>query len=258
MAACAASRRFLATLAAELTCNEHGSDLIGRLHRAGRARGRRARGLPGRAGAATAGGHEHQGRVGLGQEHDASAAAAAGRGARAGLERLRGHQPRHLAQVPPRLRDARRREQVRGGADRPRAQADRPEARSLHGAKGRARWHVTPADRPLPVRQLRARSRRGGGQPAAHPLRPSGLHVLHDHAPGGDGRARLGARSAGRPLQGGRRPARAQRRSLHRHAAGCSSPGPPRRTRRSTTSSSTTTCPKASGRGRSRSAPTAR
>ena len=60
---------------------------------------------------------------------------------------------------------------------------------------------------------------RGGRQPAADPVRPPGLHVLHDHAAGCDRRARLAARPAGRPLQGGRRPARPQHRGLHRHAA---------------------------------------
>ena len=133
------------------------------------------------------------------------------------MERFRRRQPGHLAQVPARLRRARRRVQVRRRVHRPRAGDRRPEARPLHGAQGRARRHDPPADRPLPLRQLRARLRPGGQQPA-HALRPRGLHVLHDHAAARDGRARVAARPGGRALQGGRRHARAQRRGLRRHA----------------------------------------
>ena len=98
-------RTFLAALAAELTCNEHGSELIGRLiepHVREAAAREGYRVVPAQL---NAGGHEHQGRVGIRQEHDAAAATAAGGGTRAVLERLRRDQPGHLAQVPPRLRD---------------------------------------------------------------------------------------------------------------------------------------------------------
>ena len=49
-----------------------------------------------------------------------------------------------------------------GGAFTARGTAHRrPEARSLHGAQGAARAHLAPADRSVPVRQLRARFQRG-------------------------------------------------------------------------------------------------
>ena len=80
-----------------------------------------------------------------------------------------------------------------------------------------ARDHA-PAHRPLPLRQLRAGVRRGRQQPA-DALRAHGVPVLHDHAAGIDRRARVEARPRGRPLQGGRRPARAQHRGVRGHAA---------------------------------------
>ena len=160
-----------------------------------------------------AGRDEHERRVRVGQEHDAAAAAPARGRARPRLARLRRGEPRHLAQVPARLRLARRGVQVRRRLHRSRARDRRPQARPLHGAPGRARGHAASPDRPVPVRQLRARLERGGQQPP-HPLRPRGLHVLHDHAAARDGRARLGAGPRVRPLQGGRRHARAQRRGL--------------------------------------------
>ena len=187
--------------------------------RAAHRGGRRDAGLPPAAAARAAGGDEHQGRLGLGQEHDAAAAARARQGARPRLGRFRPDQPRHLAQVSARLRQPGRGEQIRRLAHRPRAQDHRPEARSLHGPEGRARSDVPSADRSLPLRQLRRGGRGRGGRAPADPLRRGGLHVLHDHAADRDGRARLAAGSGGRALQGGRRPARSQRRSLHRDAA---------------------------------------
>ena len=109
-----------------------------------------------------AGRDEHERRVRVRQEHDAAAAAPARGRARPRLARLRRGEPRHLAQVPARLRLARRGVQVRRRLHRSRARDRRPQARPLHGAPGRARGHAASPDRPVPVRQLRARLERGG------------------------------------------------------------------------------------------------
>ncbi len=85
----------------------------GRAHRAARPARGGGRGLPPAPRPGAAGRHEHEGRVRLRQEHDASAAAPARRRARPRLGRLRRRQPGHLAQVPARLRRARRGVQVR-------------------------------------------------------------------------------------------------------------------------------------------------
>ena len=79
--------------------------------------------------------------------------------------------------------------------------------------KATARRHVAPADRSLPLRQLRAALGRSRQQPA-DALRPHRLPVLHDHAAGVARRARVEPRARGRPVQGSRRHAGAQRRGL--------------------------------------------
>ncbi len=87
------------------------------------------------------------------------------------LERIRAHQPGHLAQAAARLRHARRRVQIRRRVYRRGVEDHRSEARSLRGAQGRAWGHLASADRPVSLRQLRARLRRSGQQPSDS-LRP--------------------------------------------------------------------------------------
>ena len=77
--------------------------------------------------------------------------------------------PGLLAQVPPGLRFARSRPPLRRHADGPGAGARRREARSPHGRQGRRRSHVAPADRSLPLRQLRAGERARSARSAAIP-----------------------------------------------------------------------------------------
>ena len=70
----------IAALATDLACNAYGSEVIGRAHRAAAAQGRRgSEPLRPAAAPGAAGRHEHQGRVGIGQEHAAPAAEAARR-----------------------------------------------------------------------------------------------------------------------------------------------------------------------------------
>ena len=102
-------------------------------------------------------GHEHQGRVGLGQEHAASAAKSAGGPDRCALGRVRTHQSRHLAQAAARLRRTGLRVQIWRSVHRRRSADHRPEARPIHGAQGGKRQHVAPAHRSVSLRQLRAR-----------------------------------------------------------------------------------------------------
>ena len=68
------SREMIAALATDIACNDLGASEIGRLLEPLAAGGGRCRGLPAAAAAGAAGGHEHQGSVGLGQEHAAPAA----------------------------------------------------------------------------------------------------------------------------------------------------------------------------------------
>ena len=103
----------LAPIAVGLACNDHGAEVDRHAHRAAHPRRGAGRRLSPAAGPGAAGRHEHERRVRLGQEHDAAAAAPPRGRARRGMERLRRRQPGHLAQVPARLRRARRRVQVR-------------------------------------------------------------------------------------------------------------------------------------------------
>ena len=121
-------RTFLAALTAELTCNEHGSDVIGRLiephlREAALREGYQVVPAQPRPVVMNTKGASASGKSTMRPLQRRLAA-----GTRAVLERLRRHQPGHLAQVPPGLRIPWRREQICGHADRPRAHADRSEA----------------------------------------------------------------------------------------------------------------------------------
>ena len=249
----------LTELAVTLVCNDYGSEVIGDAIVPYCPGSGRARRLPPIAAAGEAGRHERQGRLGLRQEHDAAAAENPGaassicRGTKFALispdiwrkflldygslgaaYKYAGTLSGHEVEIIDKKLD--RRMAVR---------ADRGEM--PHLLIDRFRF-----DSFVPESEGR------GSKPAADAVRRSGLHVLHDHAAGNDGRARLDARAAGRPLQGGRRSAGAQCRSLYRHARIVLHLGAVEPESASTTSFSTTASRKAARRAPWRSAGTAR
>ena len=208
----------------------------------------------------TPGGHEHEGRIGLRQEHDASTAAAAGRGTGvAVLERLRRHQPGHLAQVPPRiygsLGDASKYAATLTGheltlidqkLDRYMAQKAEHAGMS-HLLIDRFRFDSFALD-PDEEEGSRLLTRFGRLVYMFFMITPPEATVERAGTP----------RSPGRPLQGGRRPARAQCRSLHRHAAAVLHLGRQEGQDRPLRVSRQRRAPKVRVRRQSRSAPTAR
>ena len=106
--------------------------------RPARPEGRRDGAVRAPAAAGSSGRHEHERRLGIRQEHAAPAATRARRRHRRALERIRAHQPRHLAQAAPRLRHARR---------RPTSTAARSRARNCRSStrSSTATWRARPS-----------------------------------------------------------------------------------------------------------------
>ena len=101
----------------------------------------------------------------------------------------------------------------------------RSKARSPHGGKGGPGKDAPPADRSIPIRQLRARVRRTREQ-SAHSFRHRRLPLLHGDSTARHGGTGVGARPASGSLQERRRSAPSQRGSIHRHAGAALHLGP--------------------------------